>query len=200
METDADDAALLIKHVSPDGSATVLGSSSGALVALELLIRHPDIIRTLIAHEPPAHTLLPEFDKISAGSRELYKLYRRFGIPPALEMFAKTAKLESEAPFLMQLFDPRSGPYAFSDAQYWFERELDYPAREFDIEVLRASKHKLVLAVGELSNKDAGSHRPNVVLSGKLGLQLVTFPGGHLGFASNAGQFAERLTMALAAP
>ena len=38
IETDADDAARLIKYISPRKPSTVIGNSSGAIVSLKLLI------------------------------------------------------------------------------------------------------------------------------------------------------------------
>lgn len=42
LATDADDAAALIAHLSPDLGATVVGNSSGAIVGLNVLLRHPE--------------------------------------------------------------------------------------------------------------------------------------------------------------
>ena len=59
LATDADDVRRLIEHVS-DQPAIVFGSSSGAIVALEVLTRYPECVQTVVAHEPPAVTLLPD--------------------------------------------------------------------------------------------------------------------------------------------
>ena len=50
----AEDALALLDAVAGDDPAYVFGSSSGAITGLELLVRHPERIRLLIAHEPPA--------------------------------------------------------------------------------------------------------------------------------------------------
>ncbi len=50
----AEDALAILDAVAGDDSAYVFGSSSGAITGLELLVRHPERIRLLIAHEPPA--------------------------------------------------------------------------------------------------------------------------------------------------
>lgn len=47
LQRDADDAALLIKHISPSSPALVFSTSSGAIVGLELLQRHPDTIEMI---------------------------------------------------------------------------------------------------------------------------------------------------------
>lgn len=67
LETDADDAALLIKHISPNDPATVIGNSSGAIISLKLLVRHPDILRTLAPYEPPASRFLDDFEALWAA-------------------------------------------------------------------------------------------------------------------------------------
>lgn len=59
----ADDLAALIRHVGA-GSAVVLGSSGGAVSALALAQYHPDVVRTVIAHEPPLNRLLPDADDL----------------------------------------------------------------------------------------------------------------------------------------
>ncbi len=48
LETDADDVRRLIEHVS-DEPAIIFGGSSGAIIALEVLARHPSVVRTLVS-------------------------------------------------------------------------------------------------------------------------------------------------------
>ena len=83
LATDADDARRLIEQVSHE-PATVLGSSSGAIVALELLTRHPSVVRTLIPHEPPACSVLPGPAGWQSLWQEVYDECRRDGVPPAI--------------------------------------------------------------------------------------------------------------------
>ncbi len=54
---DVDDLAALIEHLFA-GPAHVIGNSFGAAVALNLAARRPELIRTLVAHEPPLFGLL----------------------------------------------------------------------------------------------------------------------------------------------
>jgi pimeloyl-ACP methyl ester carboxylesterase len=53
---DTSDAAALITHISPSGKALVLGNSSGAIVALHLLLNHPECVDLLIA-QPHLHSI-----------------------------------------------------------------------------------------------------------------------------------------------
>src|SRR5215813_10167009 len=86
LETDADDVWRLIEHVS-DKPVAVFGSSSGGIVALEVLTRHPTVVRTLVPFEPPAVRQLPDGQRWVDFFFEVYDLYRHSGIEPALKKF-----------------------------------------------------------------------------------------------------------------
>ncbi|MBX9387853.1 alpha/beta fold hydrolase [Streptomonospora nanhaiensis] len=60
VEVWSDDARRLLNLLAPDGGASVLGCSSGAIVAVDLLARYPDGLRRVVAHEPPLLELLPD--------------------------------------------------------------------------------------------------------------------------------------------
>ena len=55
----ADDLHRVIAEVG-GGPVDVFASSGGAVNALALVARHPEDVRTLVAHEPPAVSLLPD--------------------------------------------------------------------------------------------------------------------------------------------
>jgi pimeloyl-ACP methyl ester carboxylesterase len=76
LATDADDARGLIRHLG-DEPATVYGNSTGALVALEVLIRHPDVVRTVIAYEPRMVRLLPDGEQWVAFFQWVYDTIAR---------------------------------------------------------------------------------------------------------------------------
>lgn len=194
LETDADDVGRLIKHLSPKEPATVFGNSSGALVSLMVLTRHSDSVHTLIPHEPPSYPFLdPELrQSITSGIQEMYELYRLHGPMPALEMFVKLGHLDSpeEKAGLLAAFDPRRNPYVAGNVLYWFERELrQYTVYEFDVELLRKLKEKLVLVNGKDSHREAPHRLVNVCLGEKLDMEVLDWPGMHLGFASHPEAF-----------
>ncbi|MEU9345002.1 alpha/beta hydrolase [Streptomyces sp. NPDC048278] len=55
---------VLEEVLTPGESAYVFGTSSGGITALDLLARHPDRLRHVIAHEPPCVTLLPDGERL----------------------------------------------------------------------------------------------------------------------------------------
>ena len=61
----ADDLHRLIDTLDA-GPVDLFGSSGGAVNGLALIAKHPEHVRTLIAHEPPACPLLPDFAVIKA--------------------------------------------------------------------------------------------------------------------------------------
>lgn len=90
LQTDADDVRRLIEHVS-DEPATVFGASSGGIVALEVLARHPSAVRTVIPFEPPAVRQLSDGQQWVDFFHQVYDLYRQAGIEPALKKFRERA-------------------------------------------------------------------------------------------------------------
>lgn len=62
----ADDAADLLRSLDA-APATVLGFSSGGVVAMALAARHPDVVDEVIAWEPAALGVLPDAPALHAG-------------------------------------------------------------------------------------------------------------------------------------
>lgn len=118
LQTDAEDAAALINHLSTSKSATVLGNSSGAVVALTLLAQHPEVCKKVIAYEPPNVGLLPDSEALEKGNEEVYATYRAGGPFPALEKFA--VMIEEHPGLGASLADARGGPHIASNIQYWY--------------------------------------------------------------------------------
>lgn len=197
LETDADDAAALIQHLSPQEPATVIGNSSGAIVALTLLYRHPDRLRLLIAHEPPAFKLQAGADTLFTEQQAIYDTYRAGGVTPAMERFAVMIKATPPEVKALQS-GYQTGLYRYTNRMYWFEREmLVYPMADFSVEQFRPLSAKLMTVNGQDSNNEALQYVANVNLAKGLGLELVILPGAHGGFATHPSQFAEAMVEAL---
>jgi acetyltransferase/esterase len=193
LETEADDARRLIEQVG--APATVFGSSSGAIIALALLARHPAAVRTLVPHEPPAVRLLPDGQKWVDFFLEVYGLYRESGIEPALRRFREQAFGETDRQAMARAPANES---TLANARYWFEHELrQYPDVALDIDVLRPHAGRIVLTAGRES-RGSVTQRVSVELGKRLGLDLIELPGGHVGFLSHPAEFARELLRALA--
>src|SRR5437764_4825905 len=76
--TDVEDAAGLLDRYG-GGHGYVFGSSSGAIIALDLLRRYPERAARLVAHEPPLVRLLPDAAQHLRFFARIYDIYRRDG-------------------------------------------------------------------------------------------------------------------------
>lgn len=65
----------------------VFASSGGAVNALELAARHPGLVHTLVAHEPPIAQFLPDRDEVVATCEAIREQYFREGFGPAMAAF-----------------------------------------------------------------------------------------------------------------
>jgi acetyltransferase/esterase len=201
IETDSDDAHRLLNHLSAE-PAYMFGSSSGAIVALDLVCRHPQRFRTVIAHEPPIATLLPDSAQWLEFFDEVYDTYRSSGVGAAMEKFSARMGLggigqrlpaDEVHPQRAEMMDR-----ARRNQDFWLKHEVrQYPRFVPDAGALQAALPRLVLAGG----RDSLQHfpyRPNTVMAAQLGTTVVDFPGGHVGYVTHPAEFAVRLTEVLA--
>jgi acetyltransferase/esterase len=194
LATDADDVWRLIECVS-DEPATVFGGSSGAIIALELLVRRPSVVRTLVSHEPPAVRLLADGQKWIDFFSEVYDLYRQSGMEPALKKFREYAFAESDRQAMSRA--PKN-EYTLANTSYWFEHELrQYPAVELNLDALKVHAERIVLTAGRES-RGYPCYKVSVELGKKLGRDLIELPGGHVGLLSQAAALAGEFMQALA--
>jgi pimeloyl-ACP methyl ester carboxylesterase len=202
LELDSEDAVRLIDQLT-NGRAHVLGSSSGAIVALDLLTRHPDRIHTLVAHEPPLVGLLPDAAKYMKFAEDTYATYQRAGIEQAMMDFSAGIGMKpmprppAGTQFPPQIIEAMSR--ARGNFVFWIEHELRQYVRTVpDLERLKSLKHQLVLAGGHESRENF-PYRPNLVIADRLGLEVVDFPGDHVGYMTHPAEFATQLAPLLVA-
>jgi pimeloyl-ACP methyl ester carboxylesterase len=202
VSVQAYDAALVVGAVG-DGPAYVFGTSGGAQIGLELAARHPDVVRALIAHEPPAMMLLDDPGPEVAFANLLHDTYRTDGVDAAMGMFFEVAGF-GDADDGDQT-QPKVAPTAEAAAtfqrvrgnfEYWLAHGI-VPLSTYvpDIATLRGGQPAVVVAIGEDSAGfpiDAMSR----ALAAKLGVEPVAFPGDHIGFEAQPAAFAEAVDRA----
>ena len=74
----ADDLHRIIQAVG-GGPVDLFASSGGAVNALALVAAHPEDVRTLVAHEPPLASILPDREHALAACRAIHDTYERSG-------------------------------------------------------------------------------------------------------------------------
>jgi pimeloyl-ACP methyl ester carboxylesterase len=193
LDTDADDVKALKEHLSPEHGAVVMGSSSGAIVALHVLERHPEALKTVVAHETPAFMHLPDNEQWLEKHKALFRLYREKGHVVAMAEFAKIAHAKDDRTWPTRS-DAAQNPYFMGNLMYWFERELNASVTyQFNMEALSKVEEKLVLVNGRDTHTEAPQYMCNMAMSEALGVGVTMFEGGHFGYVSDPAQFAKEL-------
>lgn len=128
--TDADDLASLIR-VLHLGKVVVVGHSYGALTALFLAVRHPELIQAIILAEPPAVSLLTHLPSPEAKvGRESYDDIQRRMVQPMQQAFRHGDRESGVAVFIDYVFnDPRAWEKMSESAR----KETLKDAREWDV-------------------------------------------------------------------
>jgi pimeloyl-ACP methyl ester carboxylesterase len=191
LETDADDVRRLVEHLS-DEPATIFGTSSGAIIALEVLARHPAVVRQLFPCEPPAMRLLPAGQEWIDFFRSLYDRQQESGIEPALKEFRERSFAKSDWQVMAGALSAGS-PHALANAAYWFEHEVrQYPAALLDLPALEAHAGRVVPLAGR-DSVGFPCYEVTLELGKRLGRDVVHVPGGHIGFLTRPAEFAAEL-------
>ncbi|MBB1256417.1 alpha/beta hydrolase [Streptomyces sp. OF3] len=197
-ELRADDLFRLITHLDA-GPAVVVGSSGGAVSALALAQRHPEVLRAVVAHEPPLSELLDDRDELRAGTERLVADYLGGDVVGAWKRFFAQAGIGIPEPVVEQMFGGERDARQVADERRWFAHEMR-PSTFWapDAAALRSAPCRVVVGIGEDS---AGQlcDRAARALARDLGTEPVIFPGDHTGFVDAPQAFAERLRAVLGA-
>jgi pimeloyl-ACP methyl ester carboxylesterase len=210
-EQHADDISRVIAAVGA-GPVDLFASSGGAVNALALVARHPEQVRTLVAHEPPLASLVPDREAALAVCRAVADDYQRAGFGAGMARFI--AVVSHQGPFTADdASQPAPDPAMFglpaqddgnrTDALL-FQNILTCTGYEPDIEALRAASTRIVVAAGEESGGQL-AHRGAEAVAERLDLEPVPFPSDHGGFlggeygqAGKPDEFAAKLREVLA--
>jgi len=193
-EEHADDLHRVIADVGA-GRVDVFASSGGAVNALVLVARHPEQVRTLVAHEPPAAAVLPDREQALAAVADLHAAYQARGAGPGMAKFMALASHKGPVPagFIAQAPDSIPGPWPSEDDgrrddPLLGQNLIGSTTYEYDFDALSAVPSRIVMAAGAESEGQLAS-RAAVAIAERLGSAAVTFPGGHAGFLG--GEFGQ---------
>ena len=184
----ADDLHRLIETLGY-GPVDIFASSGGAVNGLALVAQHPEQVRTLVAHEPPASQELPDREPALAACHDIRSTYERSGFGPAMAKFIKLVSYEGLLPA-----DYGSQP-APDPAMFGMPTEDDGSRDDalmaniiacnehhHDFDALRAAPTRIVIGVGLESGQQMAG-RAGQAVAERLGIAPVSFPGGHGGFS-----------------
>jgi pimeloyl-ACP methyl ester carboxylesterase len=189
------------------GPVDVFASSGGAVNALAWVARHGEQVRTLVAHEPPLATMLPDQKPLTAAIEDMYRTYQRAGMGQGMAKFIFLVMHDGEFPdgFEFPPLDPAQFGLPTEDDGSRGDALLQQNLRgctgyQPDLDALRASSTRIVPARGETSGQTMAARGGDAVAEA-LGTRPAVFPGDHGGFMGGeygqpAGEpeaFAERL-------
>ena len=184
----ADDLHRLIDALDA-GPVDVFASSGGAVNALALVAKHPEQVRTLVAHEPPASQQLPDREAVLAACDDIHQSYLRGGFGPAMAKFIALVSYQGPVP-ADYLDQPAPDPAMFGlptqddgtrNDPLVGQNIVTCNYYQHDFDALRAAPTRVVIGVGTESGPMLAG-RAAVAVAERLGTAPVTFPGGHDGF------------------
>ncbi|MGW6620012.1 alpha/beta fold hydrolase [Nocardia sp. NPDC055002] len=195
----AGDLAQLITHLGA-GPAVVFGSSGGAVTALALAQTNPDLVTTVVAHEPPLRELLPDAEAQRPLTEDIVATYATGEVIGAWRKFFAQAAIAIPEPMLEQIFGGDRDPRQVASERFWFAHELR-PTTSWvpDPPLLRSIPTRVIVGIGAESTGQF-CDRTSRELASALSVDPVLFPGDHIGFVNDAVTFAARLQEVLDEP
>jgi pimeloyl-ACP methyl ester carboxylesterase len=188
----ADDLHAVILAAANGGPVDMFASSGGAINSLALVAKYPNDVHTLVAHEPPLASALPDAEFATASIAAIHDTYERSGHGAGMAHFITvtshrgpmTAEAVAQPAPDPQMFgmsaeddgnrtDPLLGPSIMAITSY-----------QPDWDAVRASPTRIVLGAGD-STEGQMAHRGAEAVGGQLGSDPRHFPGGHAGFMNS---------------
>ena len=204
-EQQADDLHRIIQKVG--GPVDLFASSGGAVNALALVSKHPEDVRTLVAHEPPLASVLPDSDNAKAAVRAISDSYQKGGFGAGMAHFM--AITSHRGPFPDDIASqPAPDPATFgmpieddgSRTDVMLAQNIIGTTHyEPDFDALKSASTRIVCAAGAESEGEM-ANRGGHAVAARLGQQPVIFPshhggflGGEYGWAGEPDAFAAKL-------
>jgi pimeloyl-ACP methyl ester carboxylesterase len=191
----AEDLHRLISELDA-GPVDTFASSGGAVNALALVARHPEQVRTLVAHEPPIATVLPDREEALAVTEDIHETYRRDGLGSAMAKFIAFTSLKGPIPADFPDHAPNPAEFGLPTED---DGSRDHPLLgphmvyvshyKPDFDSLRGASTRIVVAVGAESEATF-TYRAALAVVERLGTEAVIFPSHHAGFVG--GEFGQQ--------
>jgi pimeloyl-ACP methyl ester carboxylesterase len=218
VATQANDVITLLDRLGVSRAA-VFGSSSGAIIALDLIARHSDRLTCVVVHEAPAVGVLEAGSPESAELQDMFRISQEQGVMHAFAAFgamtmpnpprffrsrlgrtliAAGSRTMLHVAGIFQVLtgkEPGTMTRMLGNADILMRQELPAFCFDYDIDVpsLQAENTVWTTAVGE-DSMGRPYDRPTRVLAERAGVDCVAFPGGHTVYQEDPAAFAKRLS------
>ncbi|SCG37983.1 Pimeloyl-ACP methyl ester carboxylesterase [Micromonospora echinaurantiaca] len=189
------------------GPVEMFASSGGAVTALALVAAFPHDVTTLVAHEPPLISLLPDAEAAVRARDGVRDVYQAKGSNAGMAAFIAMTSWQGE--FTADYFaQPAPDPGQFGmpseddgsrDDPLLSDRSWAVSSYRPDLAALAAAPTRVLIAVGEETG-DVLTGRTAGATAELLGQRTVVFPshhggflGGEFGYAGQPEAFAAKL-------
>jgi pimeloyl-ACP methyl ester carboxylesterase len=196
IEEQADDAAWLLKATGY-APALVFGSSSAGLTALDLILRHPEVVRGAVLHESSTFTWLPQ-DFVQQQFAEMNALIGPAvvsGGPRAGHQAFLTALAGDDG--LQSVADPETVERWLSNSQFMFEYEFPSMLLGYRPDPAAIAAIKLPVRVMRAADSQPINVAASEWLASQLKTEVLIAPGAHIAYGSRPHEFADALRAAL---
>ena len=174
VEEQADDAAGLLRALEL-APAAVFGSSSGAICALSLLVRYPELVRGAILHEPPMVSALARPEDMMGAIQEIVEGGMAKGGPRgAVEAFVRFAAGDEN----FENLNPELRERMLGNGETLFGTEFgafeSYRPNDANLAAVEVPVHVMVGTDSAPFFGEAARW-----LAARLGVEVSTLTGGH---------------------
>lgn len=199
----SEDAHRLLAHLT-DQPAYIFGSSAGAVIGLDLIMNHPQQVKSFIPHEPPLIHLLPEaeYREAVAVMENLVCDYKQLGGFPALERFSARIGIDFSGRDEAEIQPSEEQMQRMYDNMTFFMKHEAPAITQYQVNVEALKKVtdngevKVIIGGGE-DSKDYFPYQCGAILAERSSLELYGFPGNHVGYSMHPQKFGEALKKVL---
>jgi len=188
----ADDAAGLIRALRIEPAA-VFGTSGGADILLELILRHADVLRGAIVHEPPMMGVLENAAEFSAMFQQIVEdALAQGGTRGAMELFLRMNAGDD----VFEAMDPVLRERLLGNSDVFFSAELESMANYLpDDADLAGVKVPVLVATGSPNRSAELLYQITASewVADAFGTTVVELPGLHAPYLSVPDAFADAL-------
>jgi pimeloyl-ACP methyl ester carboxylesterase len=187
VEEQADDAAGLLRALELPPAA-VFGTSSGAICALSLLIRRPELVRAAILHEPPMLSVLEQADEVQAAIAQLVEAdVAAGGTRAALERFWRFVAGGPN----WEALEPGLRERMLGNAETFLNVERTLERYRPD----DATLAEIAVPVQVLVSEESASFIAEIAgwLASHLGIEVSSTPGTHTPYHDHPHELAETI-------
>jgi pimeloyl-ACP methyl ester carboxylesterase len=186
-EEQAADAAGLLRALGVD-SAVVFGTSSGAVFALCMVVRHPRLVRGCVLHEPTLPRLFDDPDVIRRLTALLADARAEGGSALAVERFWRIVAGDAAWDQLESAVRDRIMATADTLLDVEFGNFEDYLPSDAEFAQVTLPVHLMVSEDGR-----PGQHQAAARLAARLAVQVRRVPGTHVSYWDHPAEFCAAL-------